>query len=63
MKTSDINTVMLNNVTQSHTSCTEQIYEATSFTIQKGTMLKVHYNDNRQTLYTQSCNVVVVVVV
>jgi hypothetical protein len=37
---------MLNTVTQSHTACIEQIYEATSLTTQKGTMLKVHYNDN-----------------
>jgi len=46
MKTSDNDTVILNTVTQSHTACTEYIYEATSFTTQKGTMLKVHYNDN-----------------
>jgi len=54
MKTSDINTVMLNTVPQSHTACTEQIYEATRFTTQKGTVLKGHTHTHT---HTQSCHV------
>jgi len=58
MKTSDSDTVILNIVIQSHTACTQQIYETISFTTQTGTMLKVQYNDNlKPYTHTQSCNV------
>jgi len=53
MKTSDSDTVTLNNVTQSHAACTQQIYGAISFTTQMGTMLKVHYDNLKPYTHTE----------